>query len=333
MSKIKILEIFVLVLLIMFCFVIIYLFLGNAHKTENPVFGVVFSQKHSRDLGLRWRSNYLALLDDLGVKELKIITHWDLIEPKENQFNFKDLDWQLVEAERRDVNVMLVIGMKTGRWPECHIPDWAKGLDKEKQQEVILRLVQMITTRYKESSPIIAWSVENEPLFTFGDCPWKDKEFLKEEIEMVRSVDSYYKRPIVITDSGEGSLWIEAAKLGDIVGITIYKNIWISNLEKYFTYPYPPFFYWIKQEIIEDLFSKEVVCSELQAEPWCPGLLYNCSLDEQMKTMNIDNFKENINFAKQTGLDKFYLWGSEWWYWMKEEQSQIQIWEEAKKLF
>ena len=52
-----------------------------------------------------------------------------------------------------------------------------------------------------------------------------------------------------------------------------------------------------------------------------------------MKTMNIDIFKENIDFAKQTGLDKFYLWGSEWWYWMKEEQGQVQIWEEAKKLF
>ena len=333
MSKIKIFLIFFLVLLIVFFSAVIYLFLGDIPKTENPVFGVVFSQKHSRDLGLNWRSNYLAILDDLGAKELKIITHWDLIEPKENQFDFRDLEWQLVEAERRGVNVMLVIGMKTGRWPECHIPDWAKDLDKEKQQEVILRLMQMLITRYKESRPIITWSVENEPLFTFGDCPWEDKEFLKKEIAMVRDVDSYYKRPIIITDSGEGSLWIEAAKLGDVVGITIYKNIWISDLERYFTYPYPPFFYWIKQEMIGSLFNKKVICSELQAEPWCPSLLYNCSLDEQMKTMNIDKFRDNINFAKQTGLDKFYLWGSEWWYLMKEEQGQIQIWNEAKKLF
>ena len=333
MSKIKILGIFLLVLLIVFFSVIIYIFLGDVPKTENPIFGVVFSQKHSRDLGLNWRSNYLAILNDLEVKELKVITHWDLIEPEEGHFDFKDLDWQLAEAERKKANVMLVIGMKTGRWPECHIPDWAKDLDKEKQQEVVLRLVQMLVTRYKESIPITFWSVENEPLFTFGDCPWKDKEFLKEEIEMVKNVDSYYKRPILITDSGEGSLWIEAARLGDVVGMTMYKNIWLSELERYFTYQFPPFFYWIKQEIIGGLFGKEVICSELQAEPWCPGLLYGCSLDEQMKTMNIDEFKKSIDFGKQTGIDKMYLWGSEWWYWMKEDQGQFQIWEEAKTLF
>ena len=333
MPKIKILGVFVLALLIVFFSVVIYLFLGDIPKTENPVFGAVFSQKHSRDMGLSWRSNYLAILDDLGVKELKVIAHWDLIEPEENQFDFKDLDWQLVEAEKRGASVMLVVGMKTGRWPECHIPSWAKDLSKEEQQEAILRLVQMTTTRYKESRSITSWSVENEPLFTFGDCPWEDKEFLKEEIAMVRSVDSYYKRPIIITDSGEGSLWVEAAKLGDIVGTTMYKTVWLGEIEKYFSYPTPPFFYWAKKEIIKNWFDKEVICSELQAEPWCPGLLYGCSLEEQKKTMTIDDFRESINFAEQTGLDKFYLWGAEWWYWMKEEQGQDQIWKEAKKLF
>ena len=333
MSKLKILGIFLLVSSILFFSFIIYLFLDSAPKTENPTFGVIFSQKHSRDLGLNWRSNYLAILNDLGAKELKVLTHWDLIEPEENNFNFKDLDWQLAEAEKKEANVILVIGMKTGRWPECHIPSWAKDLDKEKQQELILKLVQTITTRYKESRSIVAWSVENEPLFTFGDCPWSDKEFLKEEIEMVRSVDSYYDRPILITDSGEGSLWVEASRLGDIVGITMYKSVWMGDLETYFTYPYPPSFYWTKYKIVKELFNKEIICSELQAEPWCPNLLYNCSLEEQMKTMNIDDFRENINFAKQTGIDKFYLWGAEWWYWIKEEQGQDYIWEEAKKLF
>jgi len=333
MSKLKILGVFLLTLLIVIFSVAIYFFLGDVPKTENPTFGAIFSQKHSRDLGLNWRSNYSAILNDLKVKELKLITHWDLIEPEENKFDFKDLDWQLLEAEKSGTNVVLVIGMKTGRWPECHIPNWAKDLDQEEQQEFILRLVQMLTTRYKESRPIVGWSVENEPFFTFGDCPWEDKEFLKEEIAMVREVDSYYKRPILITDSGEGSFWVEAAKLGDVVGTTMFRTVWLSDMEEYFTYPIPPFFYWVKKEMIQNRFDKEVICSELQAEPWCPGLLYSCSLDEQKKTMTINEFRDNINFAEQTGLDKFYLWGSEWWYWMKEVQGQSQIWDEAKKLF
>jgi len=49
--------------------------------------------------------------------------------------------------------------------------------------------------------------------------------------------------------------------------------------------------------------------------------------------MNLDRFRKNIEFARQTGLSEFYLWGSEWWYWMKEKQNNPDIWYEAKKLF
>ena len=44
-------------------------------------------------------------------------------------------------------------------------------------------------------------------------------------------------------------------------------------------------------------------------------------------------FNEDVLFAKDTGLDKFYFWGVEWWYWMKTKQNQPQIWNEAKLLF
>jgi len=31
-------------------------------------------------------------------------------------------------------------------------------------------------------------------------------------------------------------------------------------------------------------------------------------------------------------MDTIYLWGSEWWYWLKEKQNDPKIWEEAKNL-
>ncbi len=332
-TLIKIISIAFLVLLIILASLVIYLFSGRVPKTENPEFGIVFSQKHARDLGLNWKITYRSLLRDLKVKKIKIVTHWDLLEPEENNYYFKDLDWQLTEADKKGAEVILVIGMKTGRWPECHLPNWAKELSEKEQKKRVIELVQILTTRYKESDPVVAWSVENEPFFTFGDCPWEDEEVLKKEIAMVRKVDSYYDRPIMITDSGESSLWLKAAQFGDILGVTMYREVWMTDLEKYFTFPFPPFYYWKKKEIINNLYDKEVVCSELQAEPWCPSLLYNCSLEEQSKTMDIDKFKESIEFAKQTGFDEFYLWGSEWWYWMRKEQDRPQIWNEAKKLF
>jgi len=321
---------FFLVLIILFLAILGYFFIGKAPKTEKITWGVVFSQKHSQKLGLNWQENYLAILDDLKVKDIKITTHWDLIEKNPDQFDFEDLDWQINQAQMRQVKVLLVVGLKTGRWPECHIPDWANGLEIEDLKKRVLNLVQKIVSRYKDSAVIFAWQVENEPFFSFGECPKIDEGFVKKEINLVKSLDF---RPIVVTDSGEGSFWFRVASLADIPGTTIYKKVWVKQFKFYFTHSFPPVFYWRKAQIIKKLFDKEVICTELQAEPWGPELLYNLSLEEQEKTMDLSQFKKNIEFAKETGFKRFYLWGSEWWYWLKTKYNQPEIWDEARKLW
>ena len=319
-------------ILIFLLLVIGFLFIGRPPEAENIVWGVNFSQKHTQGLGLDWQETYSALIDDLGATNIKLATYWDLIEKGEGDYDFGDLDLQVKEAEQKGVNLFLVIGMKSPRWPECHIPEWAKGLTKEEQQEKILNLVKQIVSRYQDYSSITMWQIENEPFFPFGECPWVDKEFLKKEVEQVKNLDKQ-KRPVVISDSGEGSFWISAARVGDVVGTTMYKKVWIHQLGIYLTYPLPPNFYWQKAQIIKTFFNKKVICVELQAEPWGPRLLYDSPLEEQQKSMDLQRFQQNIDFARKTGLDEFYLWGGEWWYWMKEKQNQPQIWEEAKKLF
>jgi len=324
-----------------------YFFIGSPPQAKKIEWGVNFSQKHSQNLGLNWKENYLALLNDLKVENIKLITHWDLIEPEKDEFDFEDLDWQIKTAEEKGVKILLVIGMRTGRWPECHIPKWAVGLNKAEQQKEILEMIEKIVLKYRGRASVDMWQVENEPFFPFGICPWVDKNFLKKEIDLVESLDPNH--PIVISDSGEGSFWIQAARFGDIVGTTMYKKVWFSfSWEKtkmpllpefikkfgfYVQYPLPPTFYWRKAQIIKKFFDKKVICVEFQAEPWGPTLLYDSSLEEQEKTMNLEQFRKNIEFAKKTGLDTFYLWGGEWWYWLKERQDQPDIWNEAKKLF
>ena len=207
-----------------------------------------------------------------------------------------------------------------------------RNLKKDDQQKEILELLGKIVEKYEGSASIAAWQVENEPLFPFGECPWRDKNFLKKEIELVKSLDGI-RRPVVVSDSGEFSLWFSAAGAGDIVGITMYEKTWFKELKAYVKYPLPPVFYWRKANIIKKLFDKDVIVIELQAEPWCPNLLYNCGLEEQEKTMNLEQFKKNVEFAGKTGLKEFYLWGAEWWHWLKEKQQRPEIWEEAEKLF
>jgi len=225
--------------------------------------------------------------------------------------------------------------MKVPRWPECHEPEWVKSpafAEASAGKQNLLDYIEKIVNRYKNSKAIWAWQVENEPFFPFGECPEFDKGLFEKEIALVKSLDSQ-KRPVIISESGEFSLWFQAAKYGDIVGITMYKKVWFSELKNYINYPFPPIFYWRKAQLIKNIFGKDVIGVELQAEPWGPKLLYDLPLEEQEKTMNLKQFKKNIEFAKKTGLDKFYLWGAEWWYWLKEKQNQPAFWQEAKNLF
>jgi len=306
-----------------------YFLIGNPPQAETVTWGINFSQKHAEYLGLNWKHAYSAFLKDLNARNIKIATHWDLLEPQENSFYFDDLDWQIRQAEEHQVQLTLAIGMKTPRWPECHIPNWAKDLDQETQQKEILKLLKKIVTRYKNSKAIKYWQVENEPFFPYGDCPWVDKKFLKEEVALVKSLDTVH--PVIVSDSGEGSFWINAAGYGDIVGTTLYKKVWSRHLKNYIYYPFPPIFYWRKAQIIKKLFNKKVICVELQAEPWGPTLLYDAPLEEQTKSMNPQQLANIISFAKQTGLDEFYFWGAEWWYWLKTVHNDTQIWKLAKQ--
>jgi len=320
-----------IILIILLATIIAYFFIGVSRPSENVEWGINFSQKRSEEFSLDWRENYLAILDDLGAKKIKIAVPWDFIEGREGEYYFNDLDFQVEEAGKRDAKLILVIGRKTPGWPECHIPKWAINKTKEEQQEKILSLIREIVTRYKDSEIVEYWQVENEPFFPFGKCLWRDPSFLKKEIELVKSIDP--SKPVIISDSGEFSLWFRAASHGDVLGVTMYKKAWFEELGLYISYPFPATFYNRKANLIRAFFKKDVFCVELQAEPWGPVLNYKLPLEEQEKTMTLEILQKNLKFAKKTNLNKFYLWGAEWWYWMKIKNDRPEFWEEIKSLF
>jgi len=326
-----ILFLIIIILLALFAY---YFFIAKPPKQEKIIWGVNFSQMQAEALKLDWKETYLAILSDLGAKNIKLLPQWDWIEGKRDDFFFKDVDWQISQTEKHGASLIYVLGMKTGRWPECHVPLWANGLSKQEQQEEILTYIKEVVLRYKSSKSIVAWQAENEPLFNFGECPWYDKEFLKKEVALIKSLDP--SRPVIVSDSGEQSMWTEAAKIGDIVGVTMYRKVWFhifGELGFYFDFPLPPSSYFRKSQLINKFFGKKVICIELQAEPWNSKLFYDTTVERQEKSMNLNQFKDNIIYAKNTGLNEFYLWGAEWWFWLKETQHKPEIWDEAKKLF
>ena len=301
---------------------------------KDITWGVNFSQSQAEYLGLDWKSTYLAIVNDLAVRHIKLLTDWGRVEEKRNNFDFSDTDWQLKQAEQKRVQIIFVLGLKTGRWPECHIPEWVELLPKEAQQQELLSYITLAILRYKSNKAIGYWQIENEPFFRFGSCPawyYRSDELLRREVALVRQLDP--SRKIIISDSGESSNWQHAAEIGDLVGTTMYRTN-VGSLFGPWTYTFlPPAFYSQKVETIKARFGKEVICVELQAEPWAAKPLMQAPLSEQQRLMNAVKLQESIEFAKSTGLRAFYLWGAEWWFWMKERQGQPTIWNEAKRVF
>lgn len=310
-----------------------YLYLGSPEQAEKITWGVNFSHLQAEDQGLDWRETYLALLDDLEVRDVRIPIYWDELEPQQGQYNFSNWDWQLEELEKRGGRAILAIGFKLPRWPECRFPPW---LGEESGTSFDKRLFQMIratVAHYRDNPTVWAWQVENEPLLTFGICPEADPDLLDAEIELVRRLDP--SRPIIITDTGEFSFWIEAGKRADILGSTLYRIIHDPKLgfvEYNFINPTT----YARKEKILHLWrpNVRVIVTELQAEPWVLHLpIASRSLEEQSISMNPEQFRANIDFARRTGFDEFYLWGAEWWYWLKTTQGQDEIWNDARELF
>lgn len=302
------------------------------YPQKDLLYGVTFSPREARDLKLNWQQVFIALLDDLGVKKIRLAAYWDIIEKNRGEYDWSETDWLLKEAQKRKVQVILAVGGRLPRWPECHYPDWIKTGDKAQRERATLDYIRAVVARYKDQKSIVAWQIENEPFLSkFGECPQLDSNFLDSEIALVRLTD---KRPIVVTDSGELSDWLRAAKRADIFGTTMYRNTFSKYLDSYIHYPISPSFFRIKRNLVS-LFTRpsDWVVIELQGEPWCKESFQDVTQTERDRTMSPENFDETVEFARQAGFREFYLWGAEWWYWEKTTQNRPIFWDKAKTLF
>jgi hypothetical protein len=310
-------------------FLFLYFNLPGPRPREDVQFGITFSARYAESLGLNWKETYMALLDDMRVRKIRLPLYWDAIEKERGAYDFADADWQVEEARKRGAEMIVTVGQKVPRWPECFAPEWVNA---ENKKDALLAFEKKAVERYRDIPEVIMWQVENEPFLKFGDCPNFDLRLLDEEIALVKSLDA--TRPILTTDSGELSLWIPAASRGDVFGTTLYRDIWSKYLNRYVTYPIGPNFFLFK-ELMTRLFTDQTrfIVIELQAEPWAHRFIVDTPLEEQALTMNAERLVGNIEYAKQVGFSDIYLWGAEWWYWMKVAHHDASVWNAAKGYF
>jgi hypothetical protein len=306
--------------------------------------GTTFSYVQCRYFDQDWKEVYIKTLDT-GFDILRIGAYWSDIEKVEGEYDFTALDWQIEAAEKRNIPLVLTVGMKAPRWPEYFIPDWMMERLSVKHggdvsgdaflREKVLAFIQCVVERYRGKALIRYWQVENEPLDHMGEKRWYiGKDFLKQEVELVRRLDEG-KRPIILTAATYPNKFLrflsnfttrhdpleECLKLCDILGLNIYPTVghkmWGGNgyfyskpgeREKYFSS--------LVKEIKER--GKVPWITELQAEPWEPGhLVYKP--EERPRTISPERAEENFLEFKDMGFDCILLWGVEYWLYRIEE--------------
>lgn len=309
------------------------LFLAQKPTPPAIIYGMSFNTLYARELGLDWQETYDAILNDLGVRHLRLAAHWPMVEPERGTYNFVELDYQIKRAEEVGADVILAVGRRLPRWPECHVPEWARELSKSERDEVQLRYMEEVVKRYQDSSAIKYWQVENEPFlkaFAFEHCGELDMDFLEKEIAFVKSLDS--SRPIIVTDSGNLGLWAGAYKRGDVFGTSVYVHFWNPDLGQFKTL-LPPFAYRVKENLMAYLYGrKPVFLIELSAEPWLIEPISEVPLPVQFSRMDVEKFKDIMTYAEGTRMEHQYLWGAEWWYWLLKNE-QADFWEYGKTIY
>lgn len=310
---------------------IIIVLVGIAATTrESPsgiaVFGTTFSKSYAESLGLDWKTVYLAVLDDLNIRQLRLPAPWDQIEPQKGQYDFTDLDWQVAEAAKRHAQVIIAVGTKTPRWPECHPPAWTNGLSQDQVHREALAMIAAVIRRYQNDSTVVNWQVENEPLLNFGVCPKPDPEFLKTEVAEAHDLD---RRAVLIQDAGEFSTWQPTAQYADILGVSLYRLVWDRRFG-YVHWPSLSAAYRLRTELALGHVSR-VIVTELQAEPWTTEDIKNMPLDQQLAQINPQTLQDNVRYAQNIGFPEVYFWGVEWWYWMRE-QGHPEVWDAGRTI-
>ncbi len=318
---------------VIFCIVLSLFLLARKEVPEKITYGISYNVPYVLELGLDPDEVFDAFIHDLGVRDFRMSAHWTLTEPVKDQYDFAWMDTDVKKVEKVNGHIIFGVGRRLPRWPECHVPGWAKNLSWEDQKKEIREYITAVVTRYKNSSAITHWQVENEPylgVFAHDYCGDLDEAFLEEEIALIKSLDS--SRPVLVTDSGNLGTWNGAYSHGDSFGTSVYVYFWNPELGQFKTL-LPPWFYRAKEGVMSLLHGeKETFLIELSLEPWLLEPVTDVPIDVQYSRMDNKKFDEIIEYAKKTRYEKQYLWGGEWWYWLKEKGNS-EMWNKGKELY
>ncbi|PJE65557.1 hypothetical protein COU91_01160 [Candidatus Saccharibacteria bacterium CG10_big_fil_rev_8_21_14_0_10_47_8] len=303
------------------------------HSSEPLKLGTTFVPDYAKSFGLDPNEVLRAMFEDLGMRQIRLVSYWKNIEVTPSKYDFSQLDSEFALASQYNAQVSLAIGLRQPRWPECHEPKWIDISASEDQwKPQLFKFISAVVDRYKNNPALDSYQLENEYFMSvFGECKNFDRSRLIDEFNLVKQHDSNHK--VIIARSNN---WIGlpvGKPTPDQFGISVYKRVWDASItHRYFEYPLPAWFYAGLAGGGQIITGKDMIIHELQAEPWTPnGLeITQTSLNEQFKSMNAKRMKDRIAYGEATGMRTIDLWGAEWWYWLKVKKGDPSVWNVVK---
>ena len=299
--------------------------------SKKPVYGFTYSTIYAEYLGLQAVPAFQQIVQDIPFHFVRLPVYWNRYETVNDLWSDQELKSLLDIAQKNNVSVILAIGHKVPRWPECFTPVWAEDLDQQQYNEEHLAFISHIVSTFGTHPALKRWQIENESYFPFGECMSSDPSQIRAEKQIVRAVTPHI--PIQTTVSGEQGLGINKAPFADIIGFSLYRTVSTPLLGK-FIFPHVPFLYRVQSWLVA-LGGKRSVISELQAEPWGLhefDLQTHDGLEAAVNAFTPEDLSQQLIFARQTGMREISLWGVEWWLALANH-GEGQLWESAKTMF
>jgi hypothetical protein len=304
----------------------------NKHAHEPLKLGATFIPQYARFFDLDAEQTMDAMINELGIKHLRLVSYWEEGEAVQGTYNFTELDWQLQKAQSAGVTVTLAIGLRQPRWPECHMPTWAASMPKSEWEPRLRDYMTAVINHVKNNPTIISYQLENEYfLKVFGICPDFSRQRLVDEYNLVKSLDP--SRTLVVSMSNNAIGTPIGEPTPDMWAISVYKRVWDKTITKrYFEYPIPAWYYAFRAGWTELTRGHNSFIHELQAEAWTPEgyNIKTAPVEELYKSLNPDRLHHRIQYGVGTGMKEVDLWGVEWWYAMKVKRGEPSLWQAAQ---
>lgn len=314
----------------------------RADPDFKPVYGTSFSFEQAGWYGLNGRESYIKLLNEFNFAWIRLPFFWDqmITDGKFNE-NFEDLKFAVEEAQKRNIKVIIALGVKTPYFPELHLPGQIRSEIKFAQvvdenhpiADEVLKMDARVVEELSTFDNISYWQVENEPLVGVADKIEIDPSFIAKEVEVVRNADSQ-KRPVILNHAGVGVYDRSWRKLlpilreGDVFAANAFfktKGIDLFSFSlfgKEFHILWPDHLVWpvypwgflspnlkVMKKAAEEKGIKFWIM-EMQSEPYIKKL---DEANDPLLTFTPEDIKKGDNFLRSYDVESIGLWGASFW--------------------